>query len=221
MSEIKVFISSRDSKCDECSEELGHHAWITLRPPDAVMCLACADLDHLLFLPAGDAALTRRAKKHSTLSAVVLKWSRTRKRYERQGLLVEADALETAEAKCLADEDVRKRRQKRAALKRAELDEGYVTRFARRIRELFPSCPPDRELRIAEHACLEYRGRVGRSTAAKSFDDQAIRSAVIAHVRHAATEYDPLIARGWDRLEARATVAARIDDVLDKWARPQ
>ena len=28
--EIKVFISHRDSKCDECGEELGSQAWITL-----------------------------------------------------------------------------------------------------------------------------------------------------------------------------------------------
>ena len=49
----------------------------------AALCLACADLDHLAFLPRGDATLTRRARAHSTLSAVVLKWSRARKRYER------------------------------------------------------------------------------------------------------------------------------------------
>jgi len=28
--DIKVFISQRDSKCDECGEELGRQAWITL-----------------------------------------------------------------------------------------------------------------------------------------------------------------------------------------------
>jgi len=67
------------------------------------LCLACADLDHLVFLPSGDTALTRRARKHSTLTAVVLKWSRARKRYERQGLLVEAGALEMAEEECSAD----------------------------------------------------------------------------------------------------------------------
>jgi hypothetical protein len=29
------------------------------------VCLTCADLDHLVFLPAGDAALTRRARQAS------------------------------------------------------------------------------------------------------------------------------------------------------------
>lgn len=33
------------------------------------LCLTCADLGHLVFLPAGDAALSRRAKKASGLSA--------------------------------------------------------------------------------------------------------------------------------------------------------
>jgi hypothetical protein len=56
-----------------------------LRMDDAgPLCLACADLDHLVFLPAGDAALTRRTTKASSLSAVVVRWSRARKRYERQ-----------------------------------------------------------------------------------------------------------------------------------------
>ena len=60
---------------------------------DGPLCLECADLDHLAFLPAGDAALTRRAKKASGLAAVVVRFSRPRGRYERQGILVEEEAL--------------------------------------------------------------------------------------------------------------------------------
>ena len=81
--ELKVFIASRESRCAECDEDLGHHAWIFLRRDKGAICLTCADLDHLVFLPSGDAAVTRRARKHSGLSAVVLKWSRARKHYER------------------------------------------------------------------------------------------------------------------------------------------
>ncbi len=106
-SDLKVFISTSDSLCDECREDLGRRAWITLTQDQGALCLACADLDHLVFLPSGDAALTRRARKHSTLAAVVLKWSRARKRYERQGLLVEEQALEEAERECLADSESR------------------------------------------------------------------------------------------------------------------
>lgn len=57
-------------------------------------CLRCAGLDDLEFLPAGDAALTRRAKAKSARYAVVVRFSKARGRYERQGLLVERQALE-------------------------------------------------------------------------------------------------------------------------------
>lgn len=215
--ELKVFISSQDSTCDECGEALGHQAWITLTPEKGALCLACADLDHLLFLPAGDAALTRRARKYSTLDAIVLKWSRARKRYERQGVLVEAAALDQAEQECLADSEVRARRRERESARRAELDRQYVEQFARRVRDLFPGCPAGREVTIAEHACLKYSGRVGRSAAAKELDETAIRLAVIAHIRHAETGYDGLLAEGYDRREARAAVEAAVNRVLARW----
>src|SRR5580692_8683868 len=102
--EIKVFVSHRDSVCDECHEELGRHAWIRLAGERGALCLACADLDHLAYLPAGDAALSRRARKHSQLSAIVLRWSTARKRYERQGILVQEEALAQAERECLEDQ---------------------------------------------------------------------------------------------------------------------
>ncbi len=111
--EIKVFISLRESTCGECGENLGKKAWITLDPAKGALCLACADLDHLIFLQAGDMALTVRSKKYSKLSAVVLQFSRARKRYERQGLLVQTEALVKAEQECLSDADVRERRQQR------------------------------------------------------------------------------------------------------------
>lgn len=117
--EIKVFITNRDSTCDECGENLGRKAWITLARDKGALCLACADLDHLVFLSPGNTALTRQSHQHSTLSAVVLKWSQSRKRYERQGLLVEETALERAEKECLADDEVRARRREREAERRA------------------------------------------------------------------------------------------------------
>src|SRR5215469_14032639 len=137
--ELKVFISTRESTCGECGENLGSKAWITLVEEKGALCLACADLDHLVFLQSGNAALTRRARNHSTLSAVVLKWSRARKRYERQGILVEEMGLVRAEEACLTDGEVRARRREREAERRAELDREYVASFARRIRELFPN----------------------------------------------------------------------------------
>jgi hypothetical protein len=46
----------------------------------------------------------------STKSAVVVRFSRARKRYQRQGLLVEEEALLRAQEECRQDEDVRGRR---------------------------------------------------------------------------------------------------------------
>lgn len=215
--EIKVFISNRDSICGECGEDLGRKAWITLVRDKGALCLSCADLDHLIFLASGDAALTRRARKHSLLSAVVLKWSRARKRYERQGLLIEEAALELAENECLADADLRARRRERESERRAGLDETFVDGFAARIRELFPQLVAGREQEIAEHACRKYSGRIGRSALGKQMDEQAVRLAVIAHIRHRETNYDELLGKGWDRSDARSAVADRVREVLDEW----
>jgi len=215
--ELKVFISNRDSTCDECGEDLGRKAWITLVREVGALCLSCADLDHLVFLASGDAALTRRARKYSRLSAVVLKFSRARRRYERQGLLVEDTALELAEEECFADFEVRDLRKNREAERRAELDDKYVQQFAHKIRELFPRMATGREQGIAEHACLKYSGRIGRSGAAKSLDENAVLLAVVAHIRHRETNYDELLGRGWERSDARTAVAELIDEVLNRW----
>ena len=94
------------------------------------VCLGCADMDHLVFLASGDAALTRRAKANSRLSAVVVRFSRARKRYERQGILVEEAALDRAEAECLADEEARARRRERDALRRGDQDLELQARMA-------------------------------------------------------------------------------------------
>lgn len=215
--DLKAFITNRDSTCDECSEHLGHGAWITLVEDKGALCLSCADLDHLVFLPSGNAALTRRSAKYSTLSAVVLKWSRARKRYERQGLLVEEAALQRAEQECLDDADVRARRNERQAGRRAEMDQEYVAEFAKRVRELFPNCPAGCEQIIAEHACQKYSGRVGRSAGAKSLDEKFILLAVIAHIRHAETNYDELLSQGLDRSQARNEIREDIERIIAQW----
>jgi hypothetical protein len=214
---LKVFISGRDSVCGECQEKLGRQAWITLTEEKGALCLACADLDHLEFLPSGDAAMTRRAGKYSTLTAVVLKFSRARQRYERQGLLVENQALERAEAECFGDQEVRERRREREALRREESDQKYVVQFAARVKELFPRMPPGREVEIAEHACRKYSGRVGRSADAKVLDEKAVRLAVLAHIRHRETDYDRLLAHGYERSDARTSVRASVDRTMGEW----
>jgi len=123
--DLKVFISNQDSLCDECGEELGRRAWITLEEGKGALCLACADLDHLVFLPSGDTALTRRSRKYS--------------------------------------------------------------------------------------------GRVGRTADAKNLGAEAVRLAVIAHVRHTETTYDDLLGGGHERWEARDQVRDEVEQILDRW----
>jgi hypothetical protein len=96
-----------------------------------------------------------------------------------------------------------------------------VQRFATRVRELFSRCPSGREVAIAEHACLKYSGRIGRSAAAKSLDENAVRMAVIAHIRHAETEYDELLMRGYERWDARTAVEGAVRQVLNEWEAPE
>lgn len=216
--DIRVFIASRDATCDACGRHLGSHAWIVLEEEVGAICLECADLEHLVFLPAGDMALTRRARKHSRLCAVVLKWSQARKRYERQGMLVEEPALDKAESECDADVASRVLRREQAAIRRAGIDKDYVQHFAAEVRRLYPNMPKDREKVIAEHACRKYSGRIGRSAAAREFDPDAVSLAVLAHIRHAETNYDKLLMSGRvERFKAREAVRDRVAEIHAHW----
>jgi hypothetical protein len=88
--DLVVISPLKDWTCTTCS---GTGDLLIMQDTGPV-CLRCAGMDHLVFLPSGDAGLTHRAHRTSELSAVV---SRSRKRYERQGLLVESAALAHAE----------------------------------------------------------------------------------------------------------------------------
>jgi hypothetical protein len=179
--------------------------------------LGCADLDHLVFLPSGHATLTRRAKKASTLSAVVVRFARTRKRYERRGLLVEAAALDAAEQSCLDDEEVRARRRERDAERRSRSDERFVEQLRTEIGRLFPGCPAERARAIADWTGMRGSGRVGRSAAGRSLDAKAVELAVAASVRHEDTRYDRLLMGGTPRAEARDLIRDDVRAVLDRW----
>jgi hypothetical protein len=184
---------------------------------DGPVCLTCADLDHLVFLPSGDAALTRRARAASGLSAVVVRFSRARRRYERQGLLVEEPALARAEEQCLADEEARARRRERERDGRAAQDVDLQARMAAELMGLFPGCPPEHAESIAKRAAERGSGRVGRSAAGRALDARALELAVSASVRHEDTPYDDLLMSGVDRADARDRVREQVRRVLDHW----
>jgi len=216
--DLLVFLSFREEKCAECDAQLEEGALVFLEA-GSVLCLACADLDHLVFLPSGDVALTRRARKHSPLSAVVLKHHRRLRRQQRIGLLVTEDALAKAEEECLADEEQRRRSRERAEQRRCVFDKEFAERMTAEIRRLFPGCPATEASTIAGRTCVRGSGRVGRSRAARDLDPSAIALAVRAHIRHVHTNYDELLFRMGDRAAARETVARRVDAIADRWRR--
>jgi hypothetical protein len=78
-----------DWACHRCG---GSSDFLMMENPGPV-CLRCMGLDDLVYLPAGDALLSRRVKAKNTRFAIVVRFSRSRRRYERQGLLVEPQAL--------------------------------------------------------------------------------------------------------------------------------
>jgi hypothetical protein len=89
---VVVLPLNREWKCHRC----GRTGDLLMMENPGPACLGCVGLDDLEFLPAGDALLSRRAKATSARCAVVVRFSRTRRRYERQGLLVEPRALADA-----------------------------------------------------------------------------------------------------------------------------
>jgi hypothetical protein len=216
--ELVVFEKVGDEgNCSECGAELPQGAYLLMEKGQP-LCLTCADLDELVFLPAGDAALSRRAHKHSSLAAVVVRFNRRHKRYERQGLLVTEDALARAEDECAADAPARAVARARAAVAREEEDREFVAALAEAIAQRYPACPPEEARQIAEHTGRRHSGRVGRSAAGRALDAHAVDLAVIAHIRHTHTKYDELLMRGTARLDARALIREGIDRVLAKWS---
>ena len=124
-----------------------------------------------------------------------------------------------AEKECKGDEADRKISRDRAAVVRERADKEYMAQFSKQIRMQYPGCPTQEAEAIAGHACRKYSGRVGRSSAARAFDAEAIELAVKAHVRHKHTNYDQLLSNGWERTEARSAVIEKLDQIMREWSK--
>jgi len=218
--DLVVFSILRESKCTECGAEIWRGGLLSMEGGKP-LCMACADLDHLVELPRGDVALTRRAKKHSGLWAVIVRFSRSRGRYERQGLLVEEAALHQAEEECAADAGKREAQREVAAERRVEQDRKLTAGMAQAIRQLFPGCSPAEAQAIAAHTTIRSSGRVGRTAAGQSLDPEAITAAAVAAIRHKHTRYDELLMNGVPRHEARGAIRDDLERVLERWRAPR
>jgi hypothetical protein len=212
---VVIWPLHQDWSCAECGRSGG---LLCMEGPGA-LCLRCAELDHLLYLPAGDAALTRRAKAAGGLRAVVVRFHRSRGRYERQGLLVEQAALEQAEAQCLGNEEARARRRAREQARREAWDETFERDLAREVLRLFPGCPEPRAAAIARDAAARGGGSVGPRAADGGLPSEAVAREVGAAVRRQDTRYEALRMAGVPRLDARAEVQPVVEAVLERWRR--
>lgn len=86
-------------KCHRC----GGGGDLLIMEPPGPCCLPCAGFADLDFLASGDAKLTRRVTQLSDRKLVVVRFSSARKRYERQGILVEPAALREARSALRGD----------------------------------------------------------------------------------------------------------------------
>jgi hypothetical protein len=213
-----VFQVASDTACSECGTEIWKGDCLVMEAGQP-LCLACARLDDLEWLAAGDAAMTRRATKYSDRTAVVVRFSRSRGRYERQGILVTELALERAERECAEDAGKRARDRAAGAERRKEEDRDLVAEMTARIANLFPGCPPQEASAIAAHTSARGSGCVGRTAAGRQLEERAMTVAVHAAVRHRHTKYDEMLAAGVTRSDAREKVAGRVQEVLESWRR--
>ncbi|MDG4663696.1 DUF2293 domain-containing protein [Mycobacterium sp. 236(2023)] len=153
-----------------------------------------AGLGHLVFLPAGDAALTRRTTKTARLTITV---RRVYTRSTREGILAEQRDIERAAQQCLADTAP-------ADGLRREITEG--------IRAEFPGCPTARAGGIAYLLAVD-----GGHAPSACMHPDTICEWVAESVRRVDTGYDDLILSGVEPADARRLVQPRVDDMLDTW----
>ena len=78
------------------------------------------------------------------------------------------------------------------------------------VRALAPRIPKHEFESVVDHALVS----AGLRTAAP---EAAAWLSLVAYVRHALTDYDALLADGYDHDSARFFVAAEMDDVLAGW----
>lgn len=119
--------------------------------------------------------------------------------------------LGAAEAEAEATADARKRK--------VDMKDARDRTTAQNLLEReFPDMPSKDVRDVLDHAFLKGSGRVGRSGTMKSEEDK-VRLAVEAHIRHVHTDYDKLIEDGMDRDDARDVVWDTIKEVKESWAK--
>jgi len=95
-----VYALSRPSRCYHCDMRLLPGEIVKLEADSEereVLCRVCAGLAEFECISSGNAKVTRLVSKYSSTRYVVLRWSDLWKCYQRQGIMVERQAVDKVE----------------------------------------------------------------------------------------------------------------------------
>ena len=171
--------------------------------------------DGYIEIPTGDPFITRKIKQ---LAEVVYIRMERRKRLGLSvvvGLLAPEAVVREAISEADRTRDERERKKARSQIHRKRQEEKKQVGMIERINVMFPRLPEGEAEGIVSHAFEVGSGRVGRTS--KVADDRKIDLAVRAHIRHAHTNYDSLLAAGWDRELARDRVCGEVERIYNEW----
>ncbi|MCJ1393341.1 hypothetical protein MMC18_006214 [Xylographa bjoerkii] len=169
-----------------------------------------------VFVPKGDVYITRHCRTLTGKLQQTLYVVYDDATCERLGLRCPANVFEEVNADAVASAPGR-----RDAVQTKDLRDDRKSRAA--IRRMFPRMPIDSAEAILEHGFQKGSGRVGRTTTLD--EDQKVKLAVEAHIRHNFTPYETLLRERKDgdqaddhrRERARATVKPQILEILASW----
>ena len=195
-----IFQNLREAQCSECGAEIEQGSLLSMEL-EQPLCLQCARLDDLEFLPSSDAALTRRASKYSGRVVRPFASAGHGGVTRRKGILVETSGLEKAGARMPGRTPTNApwRGHVEPSGDKSRMSE-LAAQMIKQIAILFSGCCPASEVAdIAEHTARRGSGRVGRTEAGRNLEESALTLAVVAAIRHKHTRYDELLASGVDR----------------------
>jgi hypothetical protein len=180
------------------------------------------------FVARGDPALTRALLARGALRVL----DERRGKLVQVGVAATPESIAAAQAEVAATAGTRAVARERSRERREREEARYVVAFDAAVRRLFPSIPDRDRQEIVQRTCEVGSRRVGRSAAAKDLDDEPIRLAVRAWIRHGHTDYDQMLDRAGvgrpfgraskeARRDARKEIGPRVDAVARAWAQPR
>ena len=175
-----------------------------------------------IFLPAGDAGVTRKVSATGIFWRVQVKMGR---RIISKGLWAPKDTIEQAkfEMKHLRETEAYHKKAEASKLRREKIQTGYVDDFCKQVRSFlnFHPCYAEQEAKIARLVTL-HATPVGSGTVARTSTipvEERAAKAVIAWMRHKTTAYDqmPIARIKGERRRVRNMLAQRSVQLLESY----